>query len=601
MKRISKIFAALLAVMMLLLPLTGVFAEPGESPEPSASPNPALCPAEGTLTIHKYIGDDITQWGDRNDGHETTLDPNPTFTAPVPSPLPTPPFTALDGVKFKLYRVILDPDYIDSDGNYTGSPFDSQFDDNFDNPLRETDYAVDNFLNPTTVTTQKVGEAAITFAVEYVEEITTDANGIAVSSTLPRGFYLVIEQPDARVASPIPPFIVAVPMTNKDNNGWITDVHVYPKNEDIKITKDSNKTVATLGEEVTWTILVNIPADIANYKKYDIIDILDSALTFVPGSLEVKGKVTSGGTAYTIPNAGSVNYSVSSPAGSLPIGTPNTSETIKISFTAPGRQILREGTGTTAEPVAYRFLEITFKTTVNANIYDKDFFTVDNQATVEFTNRFDQDKSRSSNRPRVHTGQIILRKTDANTGAGLNGAEFQIASSLEKALAGIYLRRIQTGTPLRYNIIVDDNDPRWATAEPWVVVTAGGNATTPATATFFGLADYVDGTPKGPANATYLKYWIVETKAPEGYNLLNEPVECDFVDSDVSKEVSPGDSKLSYTIYAGIVNTNRFRLPRTGGIGTILFTAGGVAILGAVAIMFAVSATRKRRNAINGK
>ena len=62
--------------------------------------------------------------------------------------------------------------------------------------------------------------------------------------------------------------------------------------------------------------------------------------------------------------------------------------------------------------------------------------------------------------------------------------------------------------------------------------------------------------------------------APEGYNLLTEPVEL----------VISGTTHLEANAVT-VTNSARFQLPETGGIGTALFTLGGAGILGAAALV----------------
>lgn len=77
------------------------------------------------------------------------------------------------------------------------------------------------------------------------------------------------------------------------------------------------------------------------------------------------------------------------------------------------------------------------------------------------------------------------------------------------------------------------------------------------------------------------KYWLVETKALEGHQLLAEPIEF---------EVTSFDGSNVYTV-TNSANTNGFVLPLTGGTGTALLTLLGVILLGVVLFV-----ARTRRN-----
>ena len=91
-------------------------------------------------------------------------------------------------------------------------------------------------------------------------------------------------------------------------------------------------------------------------------------------------------------------------------------------------------------------------------------------------------------------------------------------------------------------------------------------------------------------------YWIVETDAPEGYNGVTAPIKVtvtastddDVNDWTISKNGTDEPDKV-----IDIENRTGSILPGTGGMGTILFTVIGVALVIAVAGSFVVS--RRRR------
>ena len=83
-------------------------------------------------------------------------------------------------------------------------------------------------------------------------------------------------------------------------------------------------------------------------------------------------------------------------------------------------------------------------------------------------------------------------------------------------------------------------------------------------------------------------YYLVETKAPTGYNLLNKPVEVTVtkgVESDTTHLLEKVNAAAPVANYTGTV------LPSTGGIGTTIFyVVGGLLVAGAGIVLI----TKKR-------
>ena len=91
-------------------------------------------------------------------------------------------------------------------------------------------------------------------------------------------------------------------------------------------------------------------------------------------------------------------------------------------------------------------------------------------------------------------------------------------------------------------------------------------------------------------------YWIVETDAPEGYNGVTAPIKVTVTasaDNDVNNWTISKNDNAETDKVIDIENSTGSILPGTGGMGTILFTVIGVALVIAVAGSFVVSRRRK--------
>lgn len=548
-KKLSKIITLLVILATTLGGAVSVFAAPGSRP------------ASGDLTIHKHYAEDASQIGDEGNGKEQTVK-NP----------------AVGGVHFNVYEL-----------SKTGNAPDV--------PPSEKEDAVYKKISETKLEIQYKGNTYTYDMTVLPSSGKTAANGTLKFTNL-NGYYYVEEdlsQSNPTIGGsavdimvPVRPFIVSVPMTNTNGDDWITDVHVYPKNQGTTPTKTVGETGETnivegstgnsvnVGDSFPFTIRTNIPIDIDDslatdpttkkYSKFELWDAFDSALTYNNDvGIYVYKKVADGkwSRQKITPDDSSlyvINY---------------TAPKLTVSFTEAGRTKLAELMNSADK---WTHVGLTFTATVNENIHAKVNNTVENKATVTFENEggTGTDKNKETPPTKTNTGDIDIKKTNRDgTIENLKGAEFQIASSAANAEAGNYLKVLVDGGKITKILPHDTTDTN---AKNWVIrpheTDSGklgviGNGNTFYATRFEGLQT------EGGNPVTKNKYYIFETKAPEGYNLLDKVVEIDFTNEDTNTHV----------VEKTIENSKGFTLPNTGGIGTMLLVVVGIVLIGLAVIL----------------
>ena len=163
-----------------------------------------------------------------------------------------------------------------------------------------------------------------------------------------------------------------------------------------------------------------------------------------------------------------------------------------------------------------------------------------------------------------YTFGFDLHKTDANGGAALADAEFQ-------------LQKKPDGTPVKLIVENADNDSDSAVVRP---------ATQEEIDAPQSKAVETVTTPKS-GNITFkgldaAGYQLVEIKAPDGYNKLNAPVdvtiEAKYDQGGVLESWTVG-GKTGPSVTIDVQNNKGTLLPETGGMGTVIFTVAGIAII----------------------
>lgn len=192
MGKFKKMLAGMLSAAMVMSTMTvSAFAVQ------TTTPSTIDTTKNGSITIHKYeyneynVNDKITGTGSEEDQVPDGAKP-------------------LEGAGFTIYRVA-DENALEQYYNYSTKPTAL--------PSVE-EYTEGGKIKPE-YENKQVGD-----------QITTNTKGIASFEDLKLGFYVVVETktPD-KVTKAIEPFLVSVPMTTKDGDNWLYDVHVYPKNE----------------------------------------------------------------------------------------------------------------------------------------------------------------------------------------------------------------------------------------------------------------------------------------------------------------------------------------------------------------------------------
>lgn len=333
---------------------------------------------------------------------------------------------------------------------------------------------------------------------------------------------------------------------------------------------------ASIGDMVEWKVSASVPSNVDQLKKYSITDKMSEALTWVEAKAALKLTYKSNNAEKTLDmtNVGTTpDYNLTKPTDNKEGGS------WTIEFTDAGKTKLKKE--------AIDSIEVTFKTMLNKNaIIGKEGNLNDAQLdysnaiypTVDPTNPNDGKKpgeDHIKDQAIVYSFSIDVTKVDGNnTETKLKGVQFDLykysgsdESPTESELKGSDGEKINTE-----DLITDNN----------------GKITV-----------------KGLKNG---RYFLVETKAADGYNLLKAPVEVNLnVEYVVTKATDKwydesnnligtkktvttttftGGDNNSGTYRVTIENRKGFTLPKTGDIGTAMFLIIGIGgMLAAVYIM----------------
>ena len=657
MGKFRKMLAGVLSAAMVLSTMTvTAFAETS-----TTTPATIDTTKTGSITIHKYEYNE--SGGEAGTGETTDVNKVPSDAK------------ALEGAGFTIYKVA---DIDDLAKYYNANP--------------ESLPSVDDYLTDGEINASKV--------LETKSEVKTDNAGIAKFDNLTLGFYVVVETttPD-KVTTPVKPFIVSVPMTTKDGDNWLYDVHVYPKNKTTYggVTLEKTGKNGTKLEGVTFVLQKQNGSSWVNVTKNEKTGVDLTLKTNDNGKITVdglsqgtyrfietdrgtnNGYIMDGDTVYmfTVGSDGSITYdnktennititvknekpdmtkqvkerdkeswkqdadynvgdmvpykiTIDVPSNITKLkeftltDTPNNLEddinSVEVKYgdvtleKNANYTIAKDNDGgkgfkiafvtSTMEAYAGKKIVVTY----NAKLLDSaDTTTVGNPNTakLEYSNKIlpGEDDTDNPNKPGnpdttpgkdsiednavVYTFKLqILKKAENKNGVALKDVEFDLYKEVANETAGTITGEEAKKAGLAY-------DKYWLKLNTKSLTTDTNGEVSQS-----GLANGI--------------YYLVETKTNKDYNLLKEPVKVELkiqyttsmtetwnwtTNSDGNKKLVKHEITSSETRFTEnsttstgthteiIINKKGFTLPTTGGMGTVLFSIAGFALMAGAAFV----------------
>ena len=374
-------------------------------------------------------------------------------------------------------------------------------------------------------------------SISPVDTQTVDADGTATFANLAMGEYFIRPTSTTSVYQLM---LQKLEPTVSGGKYVIDDLTFGAKREEVSVDKAANKTSVTKKEKVTYTITVDIPtyASQAVDKSFYVSDLLPNGLTIDPASIKVQIDGTDVDTAaYTLDTTAVAEY------------------TFKLSVSAEQYTDNWSANGG-------KQLVITYTATLNDNGTTEVNTKETNQVTFDYSNYPYVENSHNQKTDTVDVTTFAIKidkyvKNDEH--AKLANAKFDLYRTATHAevIAGSAVNIPYTnvnGIKLESDLVTDANG----------------------TATFA----------KYEANGTNYDYYLVETRAPSGYNILDNAVKVNFTDTEV--EATAG----VYTVK--VPNSSGILLPITGGTGTVIFTIIGIALMVGAVVLFVVSRKKEK-------
>lgn len=328
------------------------------------------------------------------------------------------------------------------------------------------------------------------------------------------------------------------------------------KTEAPSITKTANKDTVSIGQVVTYTVRGSVP-DTTGYDQYvyKIHDELSTGLDFV------------------------------NDANGVALEASATTVKVKVAFTDAG--VTDKGTAPTTatlDTTNKRKMSLDLSAWVRANQTNKGkYFTVTyyakvnkdavvtekNKAQLEYGNKPGETTTTTPSEAKTPTYPLDINKIKKGSEEKLAGAKFKLYKDSAEDESNVIK---VTGSEGKYVVDPTSNTTEFESVDS--IDDKGYNL-------------HVNGLDAGT-------YYLVETKAPAGYNKLTDPIKVTITKTgDTEWTISKGDEVETDKII-DVKNSTGSLLPSTGGMGTIAFTVVAALLVLGVAVSFIRD--RKREN-----
>jgi len=329
-----------------------------------------------------------------------------------------------------------------------------------------------------------------------------------------------------------------------------TTTTVNLKTEAPSIEKTADKTTVNIGDVVTYNVKGVIP-DTTGYDQYQYIihDELSTGLDFVNDTTG-----TALGEAAT-----TVNVKVAFGADVTDEGTAPTTATLD--STNKRKMSLDLSAWVKANQTNNKGKE--FTVTYYAKVNKDAIVTEKNKAQLEYGNKPGETTTTTPSEAKTPTYPLDINKIKKGTEEKLAGAKFSLYTSEEDAKNGENAIKV-SGSNGNYVV-----DPASTTTEFESAKSIDGKK--------YNL--HVNGLAAGD-------YWLVETKAPEGFNKLTNPIKVTITKAGDTEWTVSKDNAEETDKIIDIENSTGSLLPSTGGRGAIVFAVIAALLVFGVAVSF---------------